>query len=123
MTLKEALSYAKEKGWYTEVIRHGTEHRIDLTDDISKYDVTAAVHLYQAYTDANFMSVSVVYNKNICEQFVNRLKAEQKGIWNGKTIEEICDIADEMVFSDIKFMLTSCKYHKLLEKQGYLYAW
>ena len=69
------------------------------------------------------ISLSVVYNRDICQQFVNRLKKHQKGIWNGKTMEEILDIADDMVFSDVKFMLASCKHHHLLEKQGSLYAW
>lgn len=124
MSLAEALGYAKEKGWYCEAYRVGTEHRVDImTDDISKYDAVSVVRLYQKHTDAEYISISVVYNRDICQQFVNRLKKHQKGIWNGKTMEEILDIADDMVFSDVKFMLASCKHHHLLEKQGSLYAW
>ena len=58
MSLAEALGYAKEKGWYCEAYRVGTEHRVDImTDDISKYDAVSVVRLYQKHTDAEYISI------------------------------------------------------------------
>ena len=121
MTLKEALSQA---GSYCDVVWLGTYHTVNLyKEDIEKYCLYETEIEEQPYTKARYYTLHAVYNRSICKDFVNTLKLHQKGIWNGKTLEQIADIFEDLPLSEIKFYITSCIAFGLLEPQGDLYAW
>ena len=122
LTLKEALSVASK---YCEIKWLGSYHTIDLLrDDISNYAVYDADINVQPITGQEYFTLYVIYSKSYCEQFISSLKKHQRGIYNGLTFEQIADIhLDDMLISEIKFAILSCKQYGLLERQGDLYAW
>lgn len=121
LTLKEALSNASK---YCEIRLLGSFHTVDLLrDDISKYAVYDAEIDIQPVSRQEYFTLYVIYSRAICEDFVAKLKQHQHGIYNGMTLEQICDIYDDLPLSEIKFIIQSCKQYSLLERQGNLYAW
>lgn len=124
MTLLDALEHAKIQDKFCVVTRLGTHTKVDLdTEDISKYVIYITEREIQTYTNVWYYSFYVIIDRPTCKMFVNTLKSHQKGIMNGMTLEEISDLMDNYVLSEIKFILTSCIKQGLLEKQGNLYAW
>lgn len=124
MTLLEALEHAEIQDKFCVVTRLGTHTKVDLdTEDISKYVIYITEREIQRYTNVWYYSLYVIIDKPTCKMFVDTLKSHQKGIINGMTLEEIIDLMDNYLLSEIKFILTSCIKQGLLEKQGDLYAW
>lgn len=122
--LDEALYECGKHGKYAVLQRIGTKNKIYPENiQIDDWSVYLAEEHTQPYTDTVYDILYIMYNYSKCQSFVNGLKAHQHGIWNGKTLEEICEIYDDLPLSDIKCYIASCKQFKLLEKQGDLYAW
>lgn len=124
MPLDEALYNCGQIGKYAICTRIGIWTKCSLdTISIDDYVVFKVDHERQKYSNTEYFNLNIMYTRWLCESFVDGLKAHQKGIYNGMTMDEICDIYDEYPLSTIKCYIASCIKHGLLEPQGDLYAW